>query len=191
VRGAEGWPTAFEPVSFPIGWRSLRPEFHLSDIWNLGGERSRDRLRRGGFLRIEKDRHVLKKQVSSTSNRTGTPPKTGVVLSMALGCYANAEAFLRKVPLPLPAIEIKGLCRMMPLVGKGVIIQNASCIGIYDWGLIMERTTQASVGTDPWTVIQNKLHPAVAETEFTPLDWSCLRPSESLKQNRRRAAVSP
>jgi hypothetical protein len=62
---------------------------------------------------------------------------------------------------------------------------DASRIGIYDWGLIMERTTQASVGTDPWTVIQNKLHPAVAETEFTPLDWSCLRSSESVEKNRR------
>ena len=44
-----------------------------------------------------------------------------------------------------------------------------------NWGLIMDRMTHASVGTDPWTVIQNKLHPAVAETEFTPLDWSYLR----------------
>jgi hypothetical protein len=75
---------------------------------------------------------------------------------------------------------------MMQLVREGVIMQNdASRIGIYDWGLIMERTTQASVGTDPWTVIQNKLHPAVAETEFTPLDWSCLRSSESVEKNRR------
>jgi hypothetical protein len=63
-------------------------------------------------------------------------------------------------------------------------MQKASSLDICDWGLIMERRTQASVGTDPWTVIQNKLHPAVAETEFTPLDWSCLRSSESDKQNR-------
>jgi hypothetical protein len=43
-----------------------------------------------------------------------------------------------------------------------------------NWGLLMNQATQASVGTDPWTVVQNKQHPAVAETEFTPLDWSCL-----------------
>jgi hypothetical protein len=41
--------------------------------------------------------------------------------------------------------------------------------------------TQASVGTDPWTVVQNKLHPAVAETEFTPLDWSYLSRRKSVK----------
>jgi hypothetical protein len=49
-----------------------------------------------------------------------------------------------------------------------------------NWGVIMDRMTQASVGTDPWTVVQNKLHPAVAETEFTPLDWSSLRRKESI-----------
>jgi hypothetical protein len=62
-------------------------------------------------------------------------------------------------------------------------MQKASSVGLCDWGLIMERTTRSSVGTDPWTVIQNKLHPAVAETEFTPPDWSCLRSLESAKQN--------
>jgi hypothetical protein len=56
-------------------------------------------------------------------------------------------------------------------------MQKAS-VGICDWGLKMERTTQASVGTDPWTVVQNKLHLAVAEAEFIPLDWSCLRSSD-------------
>jgi hypothetical protein len=35
--------------------------------------------------------------------------------------------------------------------------------------------THASVGTDLWTVVQNRLHPPVAETEFTPLDLSYLR----------------
>lgn len=43
-----------------------------------------------------------------------------------------------------------------------------------DWGLKMKRMTEASVGEDPWTVVQNKLHPAVAEAEFTPLDLSYL-----------------
>jgi hypothetical protein len=60
-------------------------------------------------------------------------------------------------------------------------MQKASSLNICDWGLIMEKTTQASVGTDPWTMIQNRLHHAVAETEFTPLDWSCLSSSESVK----------
>jgi len=40
------------------------------------------------------------------------------------------------------------------------------------WALITERMTHASVGADPWTVVQNKIHPAVAEAEFTPLDLS-------------------
>ena len=40
------------------------------------------------------------------------------------------------------------------------------------WALIMVRMTYASVGADPWTVVQNKIHPAVAEAEFTPLDLS-------------------
>jgi hypothetical protein len=44
-----------------------------------------------------------------------------------------------------------------------------------DLGLKLQRMTHASVGTDPWTVVQNKLHPAVAEAEFTPLDLSCLK----------------
>jgi hypothetical protein len=44
-----------------------------------------------------------------------------------------------------------------------------------NWALITERMTHASVGTDPWTVVQNKLHPSVAEEEFTPLDFSYIR----------------
>jgi hypothetical protein len=62
-------------------------------------------------------------------------------------------------------------------VRNGVIVKDASslAIGVYgNWGLLMNQATQASVGTDPWTVVQNKLHPAVAEAEFTPLDWSYL-----------------
>jgi hypothetical protein len=34
------------------------------------------------------------------------------------------------------------------------------------------RMTYGSVGADPWTVVQNKIHLAVAEPEFTPLDLS-------------------
>jgi hypothetical protein len=41
-----------------------------------------------------------------------------------------------------------------------------------EWALIMARMTDASVGTDLWTVVQNKTHPAVAEPEFTLLDLS-------------------
>jgi len=41
-----------------------------------------------------------------------------------------------------------------------------------NWALIMVRMTYALVGADPWTVVQNKIHPAVAEPEFTPLDLS-------------------
>jgi hypothetical protein len=44
-----------------------------------------------------------------------------------------------------------------------------------NWALITERMTHASVGADPWIVVQNKLHPAVAEAEFTPLDFSYIR----------------
>jgi hypothetical protein len=87
-----------------------------------------------------------------------------------------------KAPLTPPIVEIKRLDSMMPLVREGVIIQTASRIDICDWGLIMERTTQASVGTDPWTMIQNRLHPVVAEREFAPLDWSYLSSSEPVKQ---------
>jgi hypothetical protein len=63
---------------------------------------------------------------------------------------------------------------------KGVIVKDALSaasepIGVYgNWGLLMNQATQASVGTDPWTVVQNKIHPTVAETEFSPLDWSYL-----------------
>jgi hypothetical protein len=41
-----------------------------------------------------------------------------------------------------------------------------------NWAVIMVRMTHGSVGADPWTIVQNKLHPAVAEPEFTPLDFS-------------------
>jgi hypothetical protein len=38
------------------------------------------------------------------------------------------------------------------------------------WALIMVRMTYALVGADRWTIAQNKIHPAVAEAEFPPLD---------------------
>ena len=40
---------------------------------------------------------------------------------------------------------------------NGVIVKDSSslAIGVYgNWGLLMNQATQASVGTDPWTVIQ-------------------------------------
>ena len=40
------------------------------------------------------------------------------------------------------------------------------------WALIMVRMTYALVGADRWTIAQNKIHPAVAEAEFPPLDLS-------------------
>jgi hypothetical protein len=40
------------------------------------------------------------------------------------------------------------------------------------WALIMVRMTYGSVGADPRTVVQEKLHPAVAEPEFTALNLS-------------------
>ena len=46
-----------------------------------------------------------------------------------------------------------------------------------NWAEIMVRMTYGSVGADPWTVLQNKIHPAVAEPEFTPLDLSYMRPT--------------
>jgi hypothetical protein len=77
-------------------------------------------------------------------------------------------------------------------VRNGVVVKDASslAIGVYgNWGLLMNQATQASVGTDPWTVIQNKLHPAVAETELTPLDWSYLsRRSVSNKPSFRQTS---
>ena len=58
-----------------------------------------------------------------------------------------------------------------------------------NWGSIMERMTHASVGADPWTVVQNKIHPAVAETEFTALDLGWLRrPDRPSRDASRRLA---
>jgi hypothetical protein len=44
-----------------------------------------------------------------------------------------------------------------------------------EWALIMVRMTHGSVGADPWSVVRNKVHPAVTEPEFTPLDLSYMR----------------
>jgi hypothetical protein len=43
------------------------------------------------------------------------------------------------------------------------------------WALILVRMTYDSVGADPWTIVQDKLRLAVAEEEFTPLDFSYIR----------------
>ena len=43
-----------------------------------------------------------------------------------------------------------------------------------NWAMIMVRMVYPSVGADPWIIVQNKIHPAVAEPEFAPLDLSCM-----------------
>jgi len=43
------------------------------------------------------------------------------------------------------------------------------------WALIMVRMTYALVGADPWTIAQNKIHPAAAAPEFPPLNLSYVR----------------
>ena len=54
-----------------------------------------------------------------------------------------------------------------------VSVADSTEIEVYaNWALIMVRMTYALVGADPWTVVQNKAHPAVAEPEFIPLDLS-------------------
>ena len=63
---------------------------------------------------------------------------------------------------------------------KGSSTAASPAIDLVNWGVTLDRMTQASVGTDPWTVIQNKLHPAIAEKEFTPPDWSHLNRKESI-----------
>jgi hypothetical protein len=52
----------------------------------------------------------------------------------------------------------------------------AAKVDVYvNWASITERMTHASVGADPWTVVQNKIHRAVGEGEFTPLDLSYIK----------------
>jgi hypothetical protein len=59
-----------------------------------------------------------------------------------------------------------------------------------NWALIMVRMTHGSVGADPWTVVQTKLHPVVAEPEFTPLNLSSpILPSPMLVAQAVRQAV--
>ena len=55
-------------------------------------------------------------------------------------------------------------------------VAAAAEVEVYaSWALILIRMTYDSVGADPWTIVQDKLHPAVAEEEFTPLDFSYIR----------------
>ena len=52
-------------------------------------------------------------------------------------------------------------------------VAGSADVEVYaNWALIMVRMTYASVGEDYWAIVQNKIHPAVAEPEFTPLDLS-------------------
>jgi hypothetical protein len=75
------------------------------------------------------------------------------------------------------AIETEGLQRKFPLKEGATMpyaaVATSAEVEVYaNWALIMVRMTHGSVETDPWTVVQNKLHPTVAEPEFTPLDLS-------------------
>jgi hypothetical protein len=40
--------------------------------------------------------------------------------------------------------------------------------------MIMVRLVYPSIGAGPWIIVQDKIHPAVAEPEFTPFDLSCM-----------------
>jgi hypothetical protein len=52
-------------------------------------------------------------------------------------------------------------------------IAGSADVEVYaDWALIMVRMTHASVEADPWNILQKKIHPTIAEPEFTPLDLS-------------------
>ena len=41
-----------------------------------------------------------------------------------------------------------------------------------NWALILVRMVFPSLGANSCTIVQNKIHPAVTEPEFTPLDLS-------------------
>lgn len=75
-------------------------------------------------------------------------------------------------------IESDRPLRYIPDRKKGVAMTNAPVAGSAEvevyagWASIMVRMTYALVGADPWTDVQNKMHPAIAEPEFTPLDLS-------------------
>jgi hypothetical protein len=52
-------------------------------------------------------------------------------------------------------------------------VAGSAEIEVYaNWALIMVRMTHVLVGADPWIIVQDRVHPAVAEPEFTPLDLS-------------------
>jgi hypothetical protein len=52
-------------------------------------------------------------------------------------------------------------------------VTSSSEVAAYaSWAEILMRMTYCSVGKNPWIVVQNKTHPAVAEPEFTRLDMS-------------------
>jgi hypothetical protein len=80
----------------------------------------------------------------------------------------------------LRAIENKASVAYIPFQ-EGVTMRCASAVAsaeadIYaNWAEIMVRMTYGSLGVDPWTVVQNKIHPAIAEPEFTRLDLSDMR----------------
>lgn len=80
-------------------------------------------------------------------------------------------------PAKKPA-EWTGIESVRIFVSERVTMTHSSVGGSADvevyasWALILVRMTHALVGADPSTIFQNKIHPAVAEPEFTPLDLS-------------------
>ncbi len=52
-------------------------------------------------------------------------------------------------------------------------VETSEEVEVYaSWALIMVRMTCGSDGADSRAVVQEKLHPAIAEPEFTPLNLS-------------------
>jgi hypothetical protein len=68
--------------------------------------------------------------------------------------------------------SVNSHCRKEVTMPDASVATSAEVEVYAKWALIMVRMTHGSVGADPWSVVQNKVHPAVAEPEFTPLDLS-------------------
>jgi hypothetical protein len=55
------------------------------------------------------------------------------------------------------------------------LVAESADVEVYSsWALILVKMTDPSVGADYWDIVQNKIRPAIAEPEFTPLDLSYL-----------------
>ena len=52
-------------------------------------------------------------------------------------------------------------------------VADSAEVKVYaSWALILVRMVCPSVGANPRTTVQNEIHPAATEPEFTPLDLS-------------------